>query len=118
MIKIKTGYREDEYYVIKNSEAHKAYYLFEHPEARTVFSNGVALRGEDIRGIEPAWNEMMGWNPTHKLDNDDWNEINKSGIKEKINEVIDEAQKIAKLAEKNMELLNLKLSEAKQLLLK
>jgi hypothetical protein len=80
MIKIRTGYGADQYIVISDEEAHIAYYLFAHPEARAIFSNGYALRGTDIQGIEPAWHEMMGWNPTHKIDSDDWNEIKTSKI--------------------------------------
>ena len=83
MIKIITGFRENQYYVIEDYEAHKAYYLFNNPEARTTFENGVALIGKNIQGIEPAWNESMGWNPTHELDDDDWNDISRKGVDNK-----------------------------------
>lgn len=105
MIKIITGFRNEQYYIIENNEAHKAYYLFNNPEARTTFKNGVALIGKNIQGIEPAWNETMGWNPTHKLDDDDWNEIRNSGTEQKMRLVQQKAQEIASKAENDSKLL-------------
>lgn len=110
-IKIITGFREDQYYVIDGNEAHKAYYLFMHPEERGVFKNGVALIGKNIQGIEPAWNETMGWNPTHELDDDDWNDIHQKGIKPKMRELLTEAKRVMPLIEKNKALLQINLSE-------
>jgi len=118
MIKIITGFRDDQYYIIDDEEAHKAYFLFNNPEARTVFNNGVALIGKNIQGIEPAWNETMGWNPTHKLDDDDWNEIRKRGLEKNMRLVIQEAKYVAELSESKPELLKKTLSESKTLLLK
>lgn len=117
MIKIIVGFRDEQYYIIESEEAHKAYYLFKNPEARTIFDNGVALIGKNILGIEPAWNENMGWNPTHKLDSYDWNEIIKSGVYKETRDILMEAKKVAQLAERNNELLRLPLSEAKNKLL-
>lgn len=110
-IKIITGFRENQYYVIDGDEAHKAYYLFMHPEERGVFQNGVAIIGKNIQGIEPAWNETMGWNPSHKIDSDDWNEINSKGIKYQANELLSEARRIIPMVEQNTTLLQLNLSE-------
>ena len=110
-IKIITGFREEQYYVIDGNEAHKAYYLFMNPEERGVFKNGVALIGKNIQGIEPAWNETMGWNPTHNLDDDDWNEIHTKGIKPKMRELLSEAKRVMPLIEKNKALLQINLSE-------
>ena len=115
MIKIITGFRDEQYYVIEDYEAHKAYYLFNNPDARTIFENGVALIGKNIQGIEPAWNESMGWNPTHKLDDDDWNDIRKHGVDERLRNLLAEAKQIAYLAEKNPQYLKMKLDEIKQL---
>jgi len=109
MIKIISGFREEQYYIIQDHEAHKAYYLFNNPEARTTFENGVALIGKNIQGIEPAYNETMGWNPTHKLDNDDWNDIREKGIDKKLRDILYEAKNVALLAENNPELLKEKL---------
>ncbi len=117
MIKIIVGYRNEQNYIIEDEEAHKAYYLFNHPEARTTFNNGVALIGKNIQGIEPAWNETMGWNPTHRLDDDDWNDIRKNGFDKKVRDALEDGKRIAQLAEKNPQVLQKTLSEAKQLLL-
>ena len=116
MIKITTGYRDDQYVIIDNEDAHKAQYLFLHPEERAIFANGVALVGKLIQGIDPAWNQIMGWNPTHKLEDDDWNDIRGKGIDRKMQQLLSDAKEIAYLAEKNPELLNKPLSEAKLLL--
>ena len=115
MIKIITGFRENQYYVIEDYEAHKAYYLFLNPEARTTFSNGVALIGKNIQGIEPAYNETMGWNPTHELDDDDWNDIRAKGVDVKLRDMLAEGKKISYLIEKNPQYLKMKLDEIKQL---
>lgn len=116
-IKVITGFRDDQYYVIDGEEAHKAYYLFNNPEKRGVFNNGVALVGRNIQGIEPAWNETMGWNPSHKPDGHDWNEIRKRGLKPKMAELLTEAKKVAYFVESRPELMLSPLSEAKTLLL-
>lgn len=110
-IKVIVGFREDQYYVIDGNEAHKAYYLFMNPEERGVFKNGVAVLGKNIQGIEPAWNETMGWNPTHELDDDDWNEIHKKGAQDKIRELLKEAKRVMPLVEQNKALLQINLSE-------
>ncbi len=117
-IKVITGFRNEQYYVIDGEEAHKAYYLFNNPEARTIFENGVALIGKNIQGIEPAWNESMGWNPSHKLDDDDWNEIRAKKIDIKLRNLLEEAKQIAQLAEKNPELLKISLNDTRSKLLK
>jgi hypothetical protein len=74
-IKIIVGYRRDQEHSIPAEEAHKAYYLFLHPEQRGVFSTGLAIKGDQIQEIVPDWHGTMGWNPTHTLDSDDWNDI-------------------------------------------
>ncbi len=95
-IKVITGYRADQYQIIDAEEAHKAYYLFLNPEKRGIFANGVALRGSDIQSIQPAWQETMGWNPTHTLDSDDWNEIRNGGIDRKLqHKILPAAREIA-----------------------
>jgi hypothetical protein len=116
-IKIITGFRNEQYYIIDGDEAHKAYYLFNNPEARTTFSNGVALIGKNIQGIEPAYNETMGWNTTHKLEDDDWNEIRTKGIDKKLRDVLSLAKEISVLAEGNSEILKKTLTENQGLLL-
>lgn len=117
MIKIITGFRDDQFFIIEDEEAHKAYYLFNNPEARTIFNNGVALIGKNIQGIEPAYNETMGWNPTHKLNDDDWNELRAKGVADRLRDVLSTGKQVSLLAESNSELLRLPMSEAKSVLL-
>src|SRR3990167_9957544 len=105
-IKLITGFRQEQYLVIESEEAHKAYYLFLHPEERGVFKNGLALVGKNIQEIQPAYNETMGWNPTHTLDDDDWNELRAKGIDVKLRDILAEAKKVSYLAEKNPQILN------------
>lgn len=114
-IKLITGFRQDQYLIIDSEEAHKAYYLFLHPEERGVFKNGVALIGKNIQGIEPAYNETMGWNPTHNLDDYDWNELRSKKIDIKMRDLLAEAKKVSYLIEKNPRMLNEPLSELKPL---
>ena len=112
-IKVITGYRDDQQYTIEANEAHKAYYLFLNPEARTVFSNGVALIGKNIQGIEPDYHATMGWNKSHQLDGDDWHEINSSGIGDKMQKLLTVARNVAQVAMSDVSLLNKPLIEAK-----
>ena len=95
-IKIIVGFRRDQSYTIEADEAHKAYYLFLNPEKRGVFSNGVALIGNDIKFIEPDYNASMGWNPTHVMTGDDWQEVKAIGLERKLHKVLSEAKEIAK----------------------
>lgn len=115
-IKLVTGFRNDQFTIIDSEEAHKAYYLFTHPEERAIFSNGVAVIGKNIQEIVPAYNETMGWNPTHKLDDYDWEELRGTGVENKLRNVLSEAKQISYLMESNISLSNKKLSEAKLLL--
>lgn len=94
-VKIITGFREDQHYTIDAEEAHKAYYLFLNPEARTVFSNGVALIGKNIQGIEPDFHATMGWNKGYELNTYDYEEISKLGVDVGIRNLLHEAKEIA-----------------------
>ena len=114
-IKIITGFRKEQHHTIDAEEAHKAYYLFLHPDERGIFKNGVALIGADIRSIEPDYHATMGWNPPHTLDGDDWNEIRSAGVDRKLREAIQSAQQIAQT--NRIDLIQLSLSEAKTKLL-
>lgn len=114
MIKLKMWGNDDDFVVIENSEAHKAYYLFNHPEARSVFKNGSAVIGKNIRLIEPALNEIMGWNPTYKPQGEDWNELRV--IDAKIRAIMALGAQVATLANNNPKLLEQKLSETIHLL--
>lgn len=91
------GFRRDQEHTIDGDEAHKAYYLFLHPEERGIFSNGLAIRGEDIQEIVPDYQATMGWNPTHSLDSDDWNEIRDKQVDVKVRMILNAAKEIASL---------------------
>jgi hypothetical protein len=96
--KILTGFRKDQFYSIDADEAHKAYYLFLNPEQRGVFKNGVALMGQSITGIEPDYNAIMGWNPTHQLGDDDWNDIRSKGVDKTVRLLTERAKTVAQEA--------------------
>jgi|GEM_PF-1855618 len=105
-----TGYNDNQRHSISIEEAHKAYYLFLNPTKRGIFSNGLAIVGKDINEIIPDWHGTMGWNRTHKLDTDDWNEITKYGIERKMKNTLTQARNISLQLEKNPELSNKLLS--------
>lgn len=96
-IKIITGYRNDQAYSIDAEEAHKAYYLFLHPEERGIFNTGLALRGSEIQKIEPDYQGTMGWNAMHKLESEDWNEIRSTGADRTLRQICFQAKALAKL---------------------
>lgn len=98
-IKIVCGFRKEQEFTIDANEAHKAYYLFNHPEKRGTFNNGLALKGSDIQRIEPDYNATMGWNPTHQLTSDDWNELHANGVMQKMNTIMASAKEISRVAE-------------------
>lgn len=112
-IKLITGFKRDQHYSISDEEAHKAYYLFLNPEQRGIFENGLALIGKDIHTIQPDYQGTMGWNPTHELGTDDWDEIRQKGIDRKLNAVLEKAKKVAYLVEKNPQYMNMPLNEIK-----
>lgn len=91
-IKIVCGFRKDQTYSIDMEEAHKAYYLFMHPEARGIFGDGLALVGSSIQTIEPDWNATMGWNPSYTLGDDDWNDIRSKGMDKKLRDTMASAK--------------------------
>ena len=94
-IKLVCGFRKDQTYSIDGEEAHKAYYLFMHPEARGIFSNGLAIVGSHIQSVEPDWNATMGWNPTFTLGDDDWNEIRSSGAEKLVRGLMEQSKLLA-----------------------
>lgn len=110
-LKIVTGFTEDQKYTIDADEAHKAYFLFLNPDARGIFANGLAIIGRHIQAIQPDYHATLGYNKTHKLDSDDWNEINGSGVEKRMQETIERAKSIAGAISGNPGLLSLKMSE-------
>lgn len=97
-IKILTGKYSTQYTIIPAAEAHIAYYLFANPEKRWIFSNGKAILGEDIRGIEPAYHETMGWNPQYQLNAYDMNELEQKGVTRLFRQILPSAKKVSELA--------------------
>src|SRR4051794_6089889 len=96
-VKLIVGFRRDQEHTIPASEAHKAYYLFLNPEKRGVFSNGLAIRGEQIQEVVPDYIGTMGWNPAHTLDADDWNDIKDHAVDTKLRDILAAAKEIAVL---------------------
>jgi hypothetical protein len=107
--KIFTGY--DSFFTISSDELHKAYYLYLHPEKRTIFKNGNAIEGSMIKRIEPDYHSMLGYNPSHKLDGDDWNEIKSNELVSLGRVYMQKATDVAKLIDKEPDLWNLPLGE-------
>jgi hypothetical protein len=93
-IKLIVGFRRDQEHSIDANEAHKAYYLFLNPDKRGVFNNGLAIIGSQIQEIVPDYQGSMGWNSTHVLDNDDWNEIRAKGVDSKLRDILFKAKEI------------------------
>lgn len=110
-IKLITGFRRDQKYTVDAEEAHKAYYLFLNPEQRGVFRNGVALEGRLIQGIEPDYHATMGWNETHIMDSDDWNELNAKGISRVISLMLEKGNEVVQMHGSDPKIFSLPLSE-------
>ena len=111
-VKLIVGFRRDQEHSIDASEAHKAYYLFLHPEARSVFSNGLAIKGDQIQEIVPDYQGTMGWNSTHALDSDDWNELRSKGVDRNLRDILQAAKEVAHTIQPQD--LNKRLSEVTQ----
>ncbi len=112
-VQIIGGFRKDQHYTIDADEAHKAYSLFLNPERRAIFKNGLAIIGQDVRGVEPDYNSSMGWNTDHVLDGNDWNEIRKYGVDRELRDILQLAKEVAQRDIK--EEMSLPLSEIKLL---
>lgn len=95
-IKIVCGFRKDQEFTIDANEAHKAYYLFNNPDKRGIFNNGLAIKGVDIQRIEPDYNATMGWNQGYSLTPADWDEVNQSGVSRKFTEIMGLAKDVAR----------------------
>jgi len=93
-VKLIVGFRRDQEHSIPAQEAHKAYYLFTHPEERGIFSNGLAIKGDQIQEIVPDYHSTMGWNVTHQLTDDDYNELRTKGVLQKMQYIMSEAKEL------------------------
>ena len=96
--KIICGFREDQEYIIDANELHKAYWLFNNPDFRTSFKNGVSLLGTDVRRIVPDPKSTMGWNESLKLTNEDHNDLRANGVSEKLKEIASFAKELSLIA--------------------
>lgn len=117
MIKIILGFREDQEHLIPDQEAHKAYHCFLNPEARTVFSNGLAIIGKDIRSIQVDPIAVMGWNKGYKPSPEEWGEIRRSNKMAQAKLLLEQARTIAYHAQEDKRLLGMPLREANEQLL-
>ena len=97
-IKVITGFRKEQEHSIPAEEAHKAYYLFNNPDARTTFSNGLALRGDQIKEIVPDYPTTMGWNPDYVLMSDDYKELAQQGVDRELRQLMSNAKDVAQHA--------------------
>lgn len=91
------GFRNDQDVSIPLQEAHKVYYLFNNREKQGVFDGGIAIVGSSIQIIKPDYNKTMGWNENHNINNEDWNELRREGIEEKMMLLMEKAKEIAKM---------------------
>ena len=100
-VKIVCGFRKEQEYTINANEAHKAYYLFNNPDTRGTFDDGLAIKGSDIQRIVPDYNATMGWNHTHVLSDDDYNELRLNGVMQKLQGILASAKEVARIGEAN-----------------
>ena len=100
-VKIVCGFRKEQEYTINANEAHKAYYLFNNPDKRGTFDDGLAIKGSDIQRIVPDYNATMGWNHTHVLSDDDYNELRLNGVMQKLQGILASAKEVARIGEAN-----------------
>ncbi len=107
--RIYTGF--DSYFSISSDELHKAYYLYLHPEKRTIFKDGNAIEGKLIMRIAPDYHAMMGYNPSHKLDSDDWNHIQSKDLISLVEKYMVIANDIAHRIDDDKKLWHLPLSQ-------
>lgn len=110
-IKLITGFRKDQHITIPMQEAHKAYYLFRNPSQRGVFNNGLAIVGNNIQEIRPDWNATMGWNDTHEIADDDWNDIHSKEVDVKMKDLLGKAKEAGMLIDSKPELMSKSLGE-------
>lgn len=95
--KIRIGYgKEDDRYIsIGEGELESALHCFI-TDSKGVFKNGVC-RGSDIISITEDWHKEMGWNETHVIIDDDWNELKAKGITGKYTGVLAQAKENVQL---------------------
>lgn len=95
-IKVVCGYRKDQEFTLDANEAHKAYYLFEHPEKRGTFSNGLAIKGSDIQRIEPDYQATCGYSREYALKGEDMANLANDGTLDKLSGIMIAAREVAR----------------------
>lgn len=88
--KIKTAYNEF-INIDSISDLEKAQYAFL-TDGKVIFSNGKLCRGKDIMGISEDYHKEMNWNDSHKIDEDDLNQLKQKGVIQKYNGLIARAK--------------------------
>lgn len=76
--KVMRGFGTDDYIPITESELKKAIYA--HMTGTNVAFEMGSISGNHISAVVPDFQRTMGWNPSHKLDNDDWTDIRSRGL--------------------------------------
>lgn len=71
------------YVPIDETELEKALAAFRFGTS-AIFKNGAL---EKMGDIMPDYNRTMGWNPSHRLDDDDWADIRSKGVDTKLREL-------------------------------
>ena len=69
---------------IDETEIEKALAAFRSGSS-VIFKEGALNR---VDSILPDYNKTMGWNPSYKLQNEDWNEIRERGVDKTFKEVL------------------------------
>jgi hypothetical protein len=114
--KVSTGYKEEQAFFVDESEVHKAYFLFLNPDKRSIFNNGSAIVGRDIKSIEPDYHGALGFNRGYTMVAEDYAIINREGgVGKKAQEITARAKDVAYMAENDQSVLNLPLGEVKML---
>lgn len=101
--RVKVGYGHNEYIPIEGKkELEKAIWAFSTND-KAVFDKGL-VRGQDIIAITEDWHREMGWNPTHIIEGEDWQEIKEKGVQKKYENLISSVKsKVGYLIETNQE---------------
>lgn len=104
-------WNDTDFIPIEGNELHKAFALSLDQDGRGLFTGGM-IQGKDIKRIIPDWHREFGWNPTHKLDDQDWNEI--KVIEKDYQHVLEKGKIIAEYAlkENRRDLLSMPAKEA------
>ena len=93
--KVITGYGKDQYHQVHVDDLHKIYYLWLNPEKRGILTDGTPIIGKNIIDILPDYNKILGHAPTIILDSYDWQKINNTSLRDRIEIAKTVASKLA-----------------------